>query len=853
MSTAFQNKTRQIALARALHARLYVSADGRVFAVSGPVVYDKLARALAHYDHRPTLAEAPTPRDLGIAACDGELSHPLLHCIGQALNRWQKALAAESRRRPARRRGAIHLTRDHQEIERLAGRLAAVRQWRASLAAGREPIGAPFFLDPIADDKLVNLLKDAERCGPLPALVAWQARVVWWLSGECATRRFLTVAADLVRTFPEVSSRECLRGFQRALVVWKQRSQHESIRNLLAEISEHIRRLPMEIAREGRLTARLRGRSFPEHCDALIGQCSELLIKNQRYRTHVLPAALAALAAADQSAIAIPRGCWLESAKLEDFAKLERTIQKLAEQIGRPGYDALLSAIDSLPESANKIEFGELRELLARGNSPAESVWACEHGLAGDLKVSCLSAAAARRLDDEFKKRGFGLEGNLSWLLRRLQSRSDLPPITAWLKWLSAVAPVRITPQMWAALHRAFWDLFLPCVQRLRGFEHLAPCLETPPRSKRSDDPAPLLAKVSELQRLAGKTAAMPKSLRKMLDYDQHRRREREYLEARLASGDLDAAARLRLQYLERDAASRLHSGKLRRAAEESFLLVSIEAMRIIGRRLAEANCRRYLGRLTASIDPDRLWAFSIWIGRMSEQQRHILETVIAYRARYGLDYKRRLPENKRWIANALCRGFDVQNWLAAETRLERIEGHTMEISVAGDVHEIFLMGDYFHTCLALGDCNAMSVLANAYDANKQVIFMFTESAGPRRPVARQIVAVSGGFELLRYECYISSRFNQCGQREKIRDAMARYCGRLAAQCGLLLSDEGSPEAIADHFWYDDGERQWSEAARGAWEQEQQALAARRLLVASGQSPDPMRVANTISVLTFEN
>lgn len=46
---------------------------------------------------------------------------------------------------------------------------------------------------------------------------------------------------------------------------------------------------------------------------------------------------------------------------------------------------------------------------------------------------------------------------------------------------------------------------------------------------------------------------------------------------------------------------------------------------------------------------------------------------------------------------------------------------------------------------------------------------------------------------------------------------MAAYCGRLAAQCGLELANQGVPEEIGDHFWYDDGEHEWPAAAQTAW------------------------------------
>ena len=105
--------------------------------MSGTVAYDKLRQALAPQERCPSAAEAPTPHDLGVPTCDGELSEPLLHSIGQGLNRWRKQLAEEIQRRPAQRRDSPHLARESHEIDTLAERLTTVPIGKAS--SPREP------------------------------------------------------------------------------------------------------------------------------------------------------------------------------------------------------------------------------------------------------------------------------------------------------------------------------------------------------------------------------------------------------------------------------------------------------------------------------------------------------------------------------------------------------------------------------------------------------------------------------------------------------------------------------------------------------------------------------------------
>jgi hypothetical protein len=90
------------------------------------------------------------------------------------------------------------------------------------------------------------------------------------------------------------------------------------------------------------------------------------------------------------------------------------------------------------------------------------------------------------------------------------------------------------------------------------------------------------------------------------------------------------------------------------------------------------------------------------------------------------------------------------------------------------------------------------------------------DDAGRQRVVARQLIAISDDFKLLGYTCYLSSRIEK-RIRPEVVTAMACYCGRLAAKCGIELADDGSPAQIGDHFWWDDGVCDWPADARTVW------------------------------------
>lgn len=796
---------RNMSLARALHARLFVSCEGRIFVVGGTFAREKLAQALARH-HRPaTAAEAPSPHDLGLSTCDGEWSDDLLFSIGRALNRWQKDLDAELQRRPARRRRTAQLKQEQREIDRLTTRLTSLREWRRQLREGREPAGAPYFLDPVAEAENLAAIEDITGETPLPPIVIWQARLVAWLSGDCAVRRFLTAAAGIWGAFPQDSRSVQIRKLQEVVRLWKLRSECEQGRNLCPEIRLHLKRFPPALVREGKLTSRLRKRSVAEHCDYLADRCSRLLAKDHYDRWQVVPAALAALTAVDDCDVPLPQKWLRKAAEQENFALLARNIEKIAAEIGRPGYAALLKAIDQLPDSAADFDYGQLRELLAAGTSLENAVWAFSRRVLNGLAASRFNPAMARRLSEAFEKRGFALSDyDLSQLLGNCRTKEHASLIHTWLGWIGSVSPRAITPRVRQLLDPTF-EKFTQVHQR-GAVERLADYLKPARRSGDVNDASPLLERLATYQQRLGRSHNLPKSLRKLLDGHERRRRECEYLLARQAAGALDRAAAMRLELLAK-AEQPLRAAKIRRAAEEAFLILGTQALGVAVRSLAEKTSREFLGEIVDSLTPDQVWDFSLWIEKMTETDRLRLCELVATHARHGRNYKWHLADNRDWIDTAQGRAIDLHEWLAPEPQLQFIHGQFMEIGF-GELQNVFLMGNYFHTCLSLGGMNEMSVLGNAYDANKQVVFVWaTDASGRRRVVARQLIAISSRFELIGYHCYANTYDNE--KYRAVTNAVTSYCSQLAARCGLELSNHGTPAPIGGHFWYDDGEREW--------------------------------------------
>jgi len=543
------------------------------------------------------------------------------------------------------------------------------------------------------------------------------------------------------------------------------------------------------------------------------------LDEDQRNHWQLIPAEFAALTAVDNSATLLPQRCFCEAIEKEDFGRFSHVIGKFVEQIGLPGYDGLLLTLDQLRKPIHEINFDRLRQLVAKGNFVPDCVWAIDNDLQYNLRDSHLSIRAMRRLGELFTQRGFPLNmEELGSLASCIKSKQHLEPIYCWLKWLGCVSPRAITPRVHKVLSATFWGWYLQGVDRAGWFEQLAPCLAPARRASDADNYRPLLDRIAEYQQLAGKKAALPKSLRKLLDVPQRRQRERKRLRDLQLAGVLQPSAQMRLRALESAGDKFPDAAKIRRAAEEVFLLVGIETLGTVARKLAAATCRKHLGDLINPIAYGHLWDFALWIDSMNPPLHSLLRTVVASQQLHGTEYKRHLTENRDWICRAIARGIQLDPWFASNAQVKWIDGRKVKIVLAQELRHIFLMGHYFGTCLSLGNFNQMSVLTNAYDANKQVVFMFSEDhAGQLQIIARQLIAISSDFKLLGYCCYVNATHIQKQHRQPFVDAMAAYCGRLASQCHLELANEGTPESIGDHFWYDDGECEWPAAAGDAW------------------------------------
>lgn len=824
-------------LARSLSVRIFAHADGRLLLVSEKPDFQRLLKSLLRRGTNPEQVAALWPSDLGFGTCcDGEQTEHGLCARSQALTKWEHALKVEERRGRYDRRRGRQIAMEKEEIQRLRTRLAEVYRWRREIDAGRAPEGAPFLLKANEEAMLLEELSRVEGDKQLSPYSRWLARIALWMSGPSSLRRFLASLTPLVQPAIRISNIEQVRVLRRKLQVWKRRSEWERPRAIHKELRRFIHGLSPQLVSECGVGSRLRGRTIVEHCDHMIDKCNQRL---SAWRADILcraPAALAALAICDGGHAMLPRRLTDEYLRSGNFGSVCHAVKRLQGEAGKPGYDHLLEIIDQVELPFDPDQYEEVRTMLANGATQGEVAWAREFDLISCFDRPCRRPAWLRSFVEDIRQRGIDLDREqLEHVLMTIRGKKDTAALDRWRRWLGILSVETWTPKNRQLAVRALFDLVLPGLHKLQCHSKLQSWCDPPqPRFNllihgmakeehlaaiEQQGLGGLLRKLAAYQELAGCEWELPKSIKKSLTIVAQRNGERHFLARLVDHRRATVAQEERLDYLSHDSATahRVSPSKLRRTLEEACLTAALHALRQVLRERARQVWLRHAGSELPADSLKRQIDFADWARRMDPAERRLLRQILIARRLAWNTYKQKLRTNQAWLAKAESRGINLDRWLEPEPEVTKLAGKSMRIEVAHDPMEVFLMGTYFDSCLRQDGENEMSVLANAHDANKQVLYMI-DSLGKIR--ARQLVAVSSDFKLVGFRCYMAIDHSDEMIVDETLAAMARYCGRWARHSNLKLADTGEPEEIADHFWYDDGTWEWHRAARLAWEEE---------------------------------
>ncbi|MDW7760668.1 MAG: hypothetical protein SCM96_08525 [Acidobacteriota bacterium] len=753
------------------------------------------------------------------------LTGELLAAWSRGLQKWRKILDdyEKPRQKTSERRGKYRRWKD--EIDRLSHTLEHLWEVHRLSKGGKPPHGMTYVSEDLA------AAEGRSTHGPDPRFTEplwdWMERLVIWIGGSEAGLRFhksllphveSRAAREkrslIARALPQLRSlRDSLIGLPRAQMA-------KTVRKALSGIAE-------EILTEFAVQIPKSPRDIQKHVEYLIADCEKASAGNPPPAR--LVGSAAALCAVDGAQIPLPT--WLlMPGDQEDVAKRVRFINKLQDEHSEPGYDLLLSALGETKD-ALKRDLRVIRKFLAAGVEKDDAIWADRRLSWGAeaLADKSLSPHSFRALAAVLEKSGLNfnkVDVSLADVAEKTASRGSTNIVEAFTLWLSTLNPASLDKKIvtWA------WN----CICRILVLEGISPALRDtlrqwaePPKTGVRLPPeiavtvAPeireWLSKLHYYQKMSGHKPALPASLSRMFDAGGRESGELEHLRELRTNGRLDERMASRLALLEsREGKSRSASQqRILKQAQEVCAHAALEAIRHLSHREGLLLWKRQIG-----IDPpshltdDQVFRIAAWGARLDKTAARRLQELLEVWKECGSNYRERLPLNSDWLRAAATR-IDLRAWFSPEPCEVDLHGLNVTIGLSPDPIRIFLMGDFFRTCLSIDSSKELSVLTNAYDANKAVVFALGSDS---QVLARKLVCLGSDFRLLGFRTYVAENESLTEERKKsISSLMDAFCGRWARRVGLPLGQTGAPAKLSGLYWYDDGAEPWLPSAINAW------------------------------------
>ena len=228
-----------------------------------------------------------------------------------------------------------------------------------------------------------------------------------------------------------------------------------------------------------------------------------------------------------------------------------------------------------------------------------------------------------------------------------------------------------------------------------------------------------------------------------------------------------------------------------------------------------ESGAARFAATLTDAARArlaDRLGIAELPEWRLDRMQRSILTALVELdprdRALAGrLLHARRGPppwdlrddrRNRAFLADLRARGVDPSPWLDDEPRrFAAADGQPVELALSPDPLEVFEMGAHFDTCLAPRGGNFFSVITNAADVNKRVLYARRQG----KVVGRCLLALTDSGHLLAFQPYAHDA------KLGFDALVSTFVLDLARRMGSQVASAGKVTTLLGRDWYDDGAR----------------------------------------------
>lgn len=197
-------------------------------------------------------------------------------------------------------------------------------------------------------------------------------------------------------------------------------------------------------------------------------------------------------------------------------------------------------------------------------------------------------------------------------------------------------------------------------------------------------------------------------------------------------------------------------------------------------------------------LDRQRLAALTA-LTKLSPRPRELAMRLLRQRAGERPWDLRDDPRNLAFCLGLARRGIDVIPWVDDPPRQVRAaDGTTLTVGFADDPLDVFVMGEHFNTCLAADGVNFFSVVTNAADINKRVLYARRADG---KVAGRCLFALTDGGRILTFEPYAHE------SRIEFERIVRDHALALAARMKTEVVGSGTVSTLVADEWYDDGAR----------------------------------------------
>ena len=804
----FDKQTRKLKkhrrIARSIDGRIF-SSKGNLYLISRAPSFDSLFELFAKLTPENYWGNSDALNEIAFAGgCDGQLAEGVLSTIHNSIACWKNEVVQ-------------HRSRASKDEIREASRLEKRTKF-CSLA--QNPFRSIFVLDPNQTERFDRIMAHS-KCKLLTEFEKFLARVVYWFGDNLAVKRFVE-ALDCPHAFEASKTQQVA-----SMLAWLKTLQRRSER-------EPLWLIKLEFRNNKSFQNTIRwAKKASYKWDVASGTITEKLQKAIENLEHIrrnidelvgttLPTTLATWVICDQGKGPLPRTkIHLMRFRLR-HAQLRSAAAKFVEVSSQPAYDRWLNMIDAGRYFSCDDELFAILRMLNCDATVNDCLY-----VSSSVRVSWLGndvdVKRAKRLIEQIRRitnqPGGALESKFQRLFFSNQALQIGEVIFGWLDSFPQEAiservikiVLNLLEESSGTLNSSIFGPKILARIKLWSSRQQSRRDAVENESQCPQDARKWVRRLGYYQRLNGQASRVPKSLQCMLGFDEKRTKEMAFLQSQADAGTITRAQEVRLNHLLSNPSEPNIANLSRyvRAAQEVCLLTGLDALRQLVIDSAKEVWHRTAEQGNEKWSLSRWVAMSQWTCSMSPQEKRLMRQTMAAWKEHGRNYKRHLPYNENWLRDSRKRFSNPKNWLSPKPYSTKVNDQRVNFEVVVDPIETYQMGTYFNTCLSQGGCNEMSVLPNAAEANKQVVFC-TNKRGDM--VARQLLAINKDFKIVGY--YVYMNLEDTGiDRDSLEGAFKNYANQIATQCGLELNfdeDPSVPENLSKLYWYDDEVVSWT-------------------------------------------